>query len=75
MIPNTTHVMPMTLPPSTYPWVPAPQPQGCGGCCRCCCRCSRPQQPVWVWSGTGNGTVPLTFGDPIDLDAEASADD
>jgi hypothetical protein len=31
--------LPMTLPPSTYPYTPTPQPYGCGGCCRCCCRC------------------------------------
>jgi hypothetical protein len=58
---------PMTLPPSTYPYTPTPQPHGCGGCCRCCCRCRR----QWVYVQMPQ-TPSTTFIIPFE---EASSDD
>jgi hypothetical protein len=64
ILPNP--LFPMTIPPMpTYPYMPTPQPQGCGGCCRCCRCCCRYQHcPATGWTATVTTT-----------NQEASSDD
>jgi hypothetical protein len=66
-LPGTT-TMPMTLPPSTYPWMSTPQPHGCSGCCRCCRYC-RHWEYVFGPQTTYRATITFI------ADEEASSDD
>ena len=77
-LPGTSYV-PMTIPPMpAYPYMPTPQPQGCGRCCRCCRCCCRYQHcPASGWTATV--TMPAQATNPATVDwayqAEASSDD